>query len=66
MSTSGDKRARAVCVRAFKLSQQRFTHREIAALIFCAPAQVSGKVEAGRLAMIRDERSPVSAGAKDV
>jgi hypothetical protein len=54
MSTGGNKRARAVAIKAYKLSMAGHTHREIAELIICRPEQVPGKVKAGRLAFIRD------------
>jgi len=52
------KRSRAVCIRAYQLSEQGFTNREIAALILVTPEQVPGKIKRGRLAMIHDERLP--------
>ena len=66
MSTSGEKRARAVCIRAYELSQQGHTHRQIADLILCRPEQVAGKVKRGRLASIRDGRDANSAGEQHV
>lgn len=56
MSTSGHKRSRAICIRAYELSLQGLTHREIADMIMCQPYQVSGKINRGKLASIRDER----------
>lgn len=60
MSKSGDKRSRAVCIKAYELSQRGFTNRQIAELILCRPEQVPGKIKRGKLASIRDERPPVS------
>lgn len=60
MSTSGDKRSRAVCIRAYELSQMGYTNRQIAELIGCRVEQVPGKVNRGKLASIRDERTTVS------
>jgi len=60
MSTSGDKRSRAVCIKAYQLSMDGHTHRQIANLIFCKPEQVPGKIKRGRFAMIRDERLPAN------
>lgn len=56
MSTSGDKRSRAVCIKAFELHTQGFTNREIADVILCRVEQVPGKVNRGRLAAINDGR----------
>lgn len=56
MSTGSDKRSRAVCIRAYELSQQGYTNRQIAELILCKPEQVPGKVKRGKLASIHDER----------
>ena len=60
MSSGGDKRSRAVCIRAYELSQQGYTNRQIAELILCTPEQVPGKINRGKLASIRDERSAPS------
>ncbi len=60
--SGGDKRSRAVCIKAFELSQQGYTNRQIAELILCRPEQVPGKINRGRQASIRDERPTVSAG----
>lgn len=62
MSTGGDKRSRAVCIKAYSLSMDGHTHRQIADLILCKVEQVPGKIKRGRFACIRDERS---APAKD-
>ncbi len=56
MSKSSDKRSRAVCIRAYELSQEGFTHRQIAELILCRPEQVAAKINRGKLASIRDGR----------
>jgi hypothetical protein len=56
VSTSGNKRARAVCIKAYELSQLGLTNRQIAETILCRPEQVPGKVKAGMRAAIRDER----------
>lgn len=56
MSASGDKRSRAVCIKAYKLSQEGFTHRQIAEIILCRVAQVPGKINRGKLASIRDAK----------
>ncbi len=56
MSTGGAKRSRAVCIKAFELSQKGLTHRQIAELILCRPDQVAGKITRGKRAAIRDER----------
>lgn len=63
MSTGGDKRSRQVCIKAFELSEQGYTNRQIADLILCKPEQVPGKIKRGRCASIRDERPTVSADA---
>lgn len=55
-TTSGNKRSRAVCIRAYELAQQGLTHREIADLILCRPDQVAAKIQRGKLASIRDGR----------
>jgi hypothetical protein len=56
MSTSGKKRTRAVCLKAYKLSVAGFTNREIATLILCKPEQVPGKVKAGsRMVVMQEE-----------
>lgn len=60
MSSSSDKRSRAVCIRAYELSQQGYTNRQIAELILCTPEQVPGRVKRGKLASIRDERGTVA------
>lgn len=62
MSSSGDKRSRAVCIRAYELSQQGYTNRQIAELILCQPEQVPGRVKRGKLASIRDERATAAVG----
>lgn len=65
MSRSGNKRSRAVCLRAFELSEQGLTHRQIAEIILCTPEQVPGKIRAGKYAAIRDERVAVSGDGND-
>lgn len=62
MSTGGNKRARAVCAKAYQLSMCGHTNRQIAEIIGCKPEQVPGRVKAGRAAMIRDDRIDAGAG----
>jgi DNA-directed RNA polymerase specialized sigma24 family protein len=65
MSTSGDKRSRAVCIKAYLLSMDGHTHRQIADIIGCKVEQIPGKIKRGRLACIRDERSTAQRGSND-
>lgn len=59
MSSGGDKRSRAVCIKAYELSQQGHTNRQIAELILCRPEQVAGKIKRGMQASIRDGRPSI-------
>jgi hypothetical protein len=61
VSTGGDKRSRAVCIRAYELSMSGHTNRQIADLILCKTEQVPGKIKRGRHAFIFDERGKVNA-----
>jgi hypothetical protein len=45
-----------VNIKAYSLSMSGLTHRQIADVIGCKPEQVKGKVQAGRYAVVRDER----------
>lgn len=56
MSSGGNKRSRALCIKVYTLSMQGYTHRQIADLCDLKTKQVPGKVKRGRLAMIREER----------
>ena len=64
MSTGGDKRSRAVCIKAYLLSMDGHTHRQIAEVIGAKVEQIPGKIKRGRFACIRDERFPAQREAK--